>query len=85
MTTGCINEVIPMDELDEHIMEVLTKKGRKCRVDEIVESLSKDYNLNILRTKVRRHADSLTRYGFLEKTVLKRYSKRSSTYVYEVK
>ena len=73
-----------MDELDEKIMSVIAKNG-KSRVNDIVEILSKDYNLNILREKVRRHADSLTRFGFLEKSLVKRYSKRSSTYAYEVK
>ena len=72
-----------MDELDEHIMEIV-RKG-KTDLGDIVDTLAKDYNLNILRAKVRRHADSLTRYGFLKKSLLKRYSRRSSTYVYEVK
>lgn len=71
-----------MDELDEHIMEIV-RKG-KTDLGDIVDTLAKDYNLNILRAKVRRHADSLTRYGFLKKSLIKRYSRRSSTYAYEV-
>lgn len=73
-----------MDELDEKIMKIIEKEG-KCRVDDIVTILSKDYNLNIIRDKVRRHADSLSRYGFLKKSLVRRYSRRSSTYAYEVK
>lgn len=73
-----------MDELDTQIMTIVTKNG-KTRLGDIVDALSKDYNKNILRAKVRRHADSLTRYGFLTKTLLKRHSSRSSTYAYEVK
>lgn len=72
-----------MDELDEHIMEIV-RKG-KTDLGDIVDTLAKDYNLNILRAKVRRHADSLTKYGFLKKSLIKRYSRRSSTYAYEVK
>ena len=71
-----------MDELDEHIMEIV-RKG-KTDLGDIVDTLAKDYNLNIIRAKVRRHADSLTRYGFLKKSLIKRYSRRSSTYAYEV-
>lgn len=73
-----------MDELDTQIMEVIAKNG-KSRISDIVQSLSKDYHLNVIRAKVRRHADSLTRYGYLNKTLLKRHSSRSSTYAYEVK
>lgn len=73
-----------MDELDTQIMNVIRRNG-KSDLSVIVEQLSKDYNLNILRAKVRRHADSLTRYGFLKKSLIKRYSRRSSTYAYEVK
>lgn len=72
-----------MDELDEHIMDIVRKKG-KSNLGDIVDSLAKDYNLNILRAKVRRHSDSLTRYGFLKKSLQKRHSRRSSTYAYEV-
>ena len=73
-----------MDELDKQIMNIIAKNG-KSRLNDIVDALSKDYHLNVIRAKVRRHADSLTRYGFLEKTLLKRHSSRSSTYAYEVK
>lgn len=73
-----------MDELDKQIMNVIAKNG-KSRLNDIVDALSKDYHLNVIRAKVRRHADSLTRYGFLEKTLLKRHSSRTSTYAYEVK
>lgn len=76
--------MIEMDELDTQIMTFLAKNG-KTRLGDIVDALSKDYNKNILRSKVRRHADSLTRYGFLEKSLLKRHSSRSATYAYEVK
>lgn len=73
-----------MDELDEQIMSIIRKKGRS-RIDDIVNEISVDYHINYLRCKIRRHADSLTRYGFLKKSVVKKYSTRSSVYAYEVK
>lgn len=72
-----------MDELDTRIMNVLSERGRS-NVEDIVLDLARNYHIEYLRSKVRRHADSLTRYGFVRKTLVKRCSSRQSLYAYEV-
>ena len=72
-----------MDEIDTAIMEIVSKRG-KANISQIVEDLSRDYNLNIIRARVRNHADSLSRYDFLKKKVRKQLSRRQAEYVYEV-
>lgn len=72
-----------MDEIDTAIMEVVSKRG-KANISQIVEDLSRDYNLNILRERVRHHADSLVKFDFMRKNVTKIISKRQSQYEYEV-
>ena len=72
-----------LDEIDTAIMEIVTKRG-KANISQIVEDLSRDYNINILRNRVRNHAESLCRYDFLKKKVCKILTRRQSQYEYEV-
>ena len=72
-----------LDEIDTAIMEIVSKRG-KANISQIVEDLSRDYNINILRSRVRNHAESLCRYDFLKKKVGKILSRRQSQYEYEV-
>ena len=72
-----------LDEIDTAIMEIVSKRG-KANIDQIVNDLSRDYNINILRKRVRNHADSLERFDFLKKSVEKMMSRRQAQYVYEV-
>ena len=72
-----------MDEIDTAIIEIVTKNG-KANISQLVEELSRDYNLNILRQRVRNHADSLVKFNCLTRHEIKKLNNRQNQYEYMV-
>ena len=73
-----------MDELDNQIIEVLSKQETPIKISDLVKELESTYRINFVRAKVRRHADSLCKYNVLTRIPVKMHTRRTSIYGYRV-